>query len=58
MKPNAAKYLAGGCVNIGVTERNTAVARVRYGIINGTLYGRGRSGRVLRKTNKQITAAP
>lgn len=58
MKANAAIYLAGGSVNIGVTERNTETANVRYGTINGTLYGRGISGRVLRKTNKQITAAP
>lgn len=44
MKPSAAKYLAGGSVIIGVTERNTATANVKIGMIIGTLYGRGISG--------------
>lgn len=55
---NAAKYLAGGSVRIGVTDKNTATIRHSIGIIVGTRYGRGRSGCVLRKTNKQTNAEP
>lgn len=58
MKPNAAKYLAGGSVTMGVTDKNTATPNVIAGIINGTLYGRGVSGCVFRRTSRHITAAP
>lgn len=58
MKANAAKYLAGGSVTIGVIERNMETINVIIGTINGTLYGRGRSGRVFRRTNKHTTEAP
>lgn len=58
MNANAAKYLAGGSVSIGVTAKNTAIARHKIGITIGTRYGRGRSGCVFRKTNRQTNAVP
>lgn len=58
MNPSAAKYFAGGWVKIGVTDKNTATPKVIYGTINGTLYGRGKFGRVFLNTNKQVTAIP
>lgn len=58
MKDSAAKYLAGGSVIIGVTERNMATAKHKYGINVGTRYGRGRSGCVRLSTNKQTNAEP
>lgn len=44
MNANAAKYLAGGSVTNGVTDRKTATINVIIGMINGTLYGRGKFG--------------
>lgn len=34
IKPNAAKYLAGGSVNIGVTDKNIDTARKKAVFIN------------------------
>lgn len=58
MNDSAAKYLAGGSVRIGVTDKNTAIARHKIGITVGTRYGRGRSGCVFLKTNKHTNAEP
>lgn len=58
MNAKAAKYFAGGSVKSGVIDRNIDTANVKYGTINGTLYGRGRFGCVFRNTNKQTTEAP
>lgn len=44
MNPNAAKYLAGDSVNNGVTDKKMATIKVIIGMINGTLYGRGKFG--------------
>lgn len=59
MKPNAYKKVSGSSVvKIGVIVRKIDTNNVKYGTNKGTLYGRGKSGSVLRSTNKQITAAP
>lgn len=58
MKAMPTIYFVGDSKIIGVIVRNTATAKVTTGIIMGTLYGRGRSGCVLRNTSKHTTAAP
>lgn len=58
MNASAAKYLAGGSVRIGVTDKNTATPRHRIGMTVGTRYGRTRSGCVFLKTNKHMNAEP
>lgn len=58
MKANAAKYFSGGSVTNGVTDKKKATNSVMIGMINGTLYGRGRSGHVLRNTSRHTTDAP
>lgn len=55
---NAAKYFIDGSLIIGVTDKKIATKRAKIGMIIGTLYGRGMSGWVLRRTSKLTNAAP
>lgn len=58
MNANAAKYLTEGSLIIGITDKKIATNNAKIGMTIGTLYGRGTSGWVLRKTRRATKADP